>query len=149
MVHRCSIDAWRIFKKYHYLSEDISKCAQCYGLFDGDNIVGFCGVTHFPHPKNSKLKRGHRLVLLPDYQGIGLGMKFFNIIADIYNEQGYDFTVTNSSIALINGLKKDKRWIMTRYGKNVPSGHSYMKGLYKSSERITASFIRPRNTVVD
>lgn len=126
------------------MSADISKSAQCYGLYDGDEIIGFCGVTHFPHPHNPKLKRGHRLVLLPDYQGIGLGMKFFNAIADIYNEQGYDFIVTNSSIALINGLKKDKRWICTRYGKVIPSSHSFMAGLYKSSDRVTASFIRPR-----
>lgn len=126
------------------MSADISKSAQCYGLYDGDEIVGFCGVTHFPHPNNKYLKRCHRIVILPDYQGIGLGMTFLDKIADIYNEQGFDFTIVSSSIAMINGLKRRKQWICTRYGKNVPSGHSFMKGLYKSSDRITASFIRPR-----
>lgn len=107
-------------------------------------IIGFCGVTHFPHPKNKRIKRGHRLVLLPDYQGIGLGMKFFNAVADIYNEQGYDFTVTNSSIALIKGLIKDKRWKMTRYGKMTPVGKTGNKKLHTSGNRMTASFIRER-----
>lgn len=126
------------------MSADISKSAQCYGLYDEDIIIGFCGVTHFPHAVNKRIKRGHRLVILPDYQGIGIGKKFFTAVADIYNKQGYDFTVTNSSIALIKALTKDDSWKMTRYGKMVPVGKTGNKNLHTSGDRITASFIRER-----
>ena len=34
-------------------------------------------IIHFPHPIKS-YKKVHRLVILPDYQGIGLGTLFLN-----------------------------------------------------------------------
>lgn len=60
---------------------------KCYGLYDNDTIIGFLAVIHQPHPKNTKLKRVSRLVILPDYQGIGLGTKFLNKIAEMYSEE--------------------------------------------------------------
>lgn len=69
------------------MNNDIAVSCACYGLYDEDNIIGFCAVLHQPHPINTKLKRVSRLVILPDYQGIGLGTKFLNEVAKIYIEQ--------------------------------------------------------------
>lgn len=105
-----------MFRKYHYLTHDLNNSAQCYGLFDGENIVGFCAITHFPHPRNKKLKHCHRLVILPDYQGIGLGTKFLSEIAKMYVKQGFDFSITTSAKNLMRGLNRREEWICQHYG---------------------------------
>lgn len=100
--------------------------------------MAFIGVIHFPHPRNKKIKKVTRLVVLPDYQGIGLGVSFLNAVAGLY--KGYDFRITSSAKNLIYALNKHKNWRLENYGRtNMPS----LKGLEKSfrGNVKTASFI--------
>lgn len=94
------------------------KSSTCYGLYSGKNIVGFCAVCHQPHPKNKKIKRVHRLVILPDYQGIGLETKFLDAIAKHYFKMGYDFSITTSAKNLILALNKSENWKCTQFSGN-------------------------------
>ena len=133
---------WQKFSKYHYLSHDISTSSQCYGLFDDNIIIGFCAVTHFPHPRNSKIKHCHRLVILPDYQGIGLGTKFLEEIAKLYREQGYSFGIITSARNLMQALKRRPEWICNHYGRMCLTSKTGLKKMNKTSSnnRITATF---------
>lgn len=80
---------------------------------------------HFPHPKNSKIKRVTRLVILPDYQGIGLGTKFLNFVADFFTKQGFDFRIVTSAKNLIYALNRNKNWSLQRYEKGkMPKGET-------------------------
>ena len=90
-------------------------------MYDEDKIIGFIAVLHQPHPINKKIKRVSRLVILPDYQGIGLGTKFLNAIAKYYVKQNYDFSIITSAKNLINALKKNERWCMYSYEKSKQS----------------------------
>lgn len=81
-------------------------------------IVGFCAVIHAPHPINKKLKRASRLVILPDYQGIGLGVQFLNIVAEHYKQLGYDFRIVTSAKNMIHALNKSDKWKMVRWSVN-------------------------------
>ena len=76
---------------------------------------------------------------MPDYQGIGLGVKFLNEVAKLYDD--YDFTITTSARNLINALNKSKYWKIKRYGRQAPST-SFNKTLAKSfrGHVKTASF---------
>ena len=85
-------------------------------------------ILHQPHPINKKIKRVSRLVILPDYQGIGLGTKFLNVIAKYYVEKGYDFSIITSAKNLINVLKKNNKWIMYSY---IKSQNSKSEGIDK------------------
>lgn len=76
------------------------------------------GVLHQPHSKNRKLKRVSRLVILPDYQGVGLGTKFLDVIAEHYKEQGFDFSIVTSAKNMINALNNSKKWKMVRWSVN-------------------------------
>lgn len=75
-------------------------------------------MLHQPHGNNAKIKRCSRLVILPDYQGIGLGTKFLNCIAQLYHAQGYDFSITTSAKNMIASLQKQNKWTFTRYSVN-------------------------------
>ena len=130
-----------MFRKYHYLNHDLNNTAQCYGLFDGENIIGFCAVLHFPHPNNAKLKHCHRLVILPDYQGIGLGIKFLSEVAKLYAKQGFDFSITTSARNLMQGLNRRKEWICSNYGNSKSYSQNYNRiGNASSHKRTTATF---------
>lgn len=122
------------------MSSDLSHSAQCYGVYDNEEIVAFIGIIHFPHPKNSKIKKVTRLVVLPDYQGIGLGVAFLNIVAEIY--KGYDFRITTSAKNLIHALNKHKNWRLEHYGRSkMPlSLKEEMKKSFRGHVK-TASFI--------
>lgn len=69
---------WEYFKQYHYLSSKFNANNMIYILYDEYyNKIGICAFIHFPHNK-IKLIKVHRLVILPDYQGIGLGNKMLS-----------------------------------------------------------------------
>ena len=64
------------------MNSDLPSAAICYGVYDNDKIIAFMGVLHQPHGINKKIKRVCRLVVLPDYQGIGIATRFLKIIAE-------------------------------------------------------------------
>lgn len=126
------------------MNGDISHNARCFGLYDKDKIIGFIGVMHFPHPKNSKIKRVTRLVILPDYQGIGLGTQFLNFVADFFTKQGFDFRIVTSAKNLIYALNRNKKWSLQRYEKmEIPKGKTAREDLKRSirTNVKTASFL--------
>lgn len=100
------------------MNTDLASSCQCFGLYDGKKIVGFCGVLHQPHGLNKRLKRCSRLVILPDYQGIGLGTKFLNIVAEYYTQKGFDFRIVTSAKNMIHALMNSPDWTLIRYSKN-------------------------------
>lgn len=79
---------------------------------------------HFPHPVNKKIKRVTRLVILPDYQGIGLGNKLLESIAIMYREKGFEFRIVTTAKNLMQSLYKNKKWILGRYSKNKKNGNT-------------------------
>lgn len=107
-------------------------------MYDHEKIVAFIGVIHFPHPKNKKIKKVTRLVVLPDYQGIGLGVAFLNAVAEIYN--GYDFRITTSAKNLIYALNKNKNWRLEDYGRHKMQKSQLMQKTFRGHVK-TASFI--------
>lgn len=81
-VRTVSKDTWRHFKKYHYLSDRLPPVKlPAYGLFHGDDQVGFCSFTNYvPHRQGDRLiLHCSRCVLHPDYCGLALGGKLLNI----------------------------------------------------------------------
>lgn len=124
------------------MNTEISSSARNYGLYDKDILIGFCSVIHFPHPRNKMIKHIHRLVIHPDYQGIGLGKKLLNFVSDLYYNQKYDVRLITSAKNLIYGLNRDYHWKCTNYGRFKIDNATAEESLTKSSskDRITASF---------
>ena len=134
---------WRMFSKYHYLSHNHNNSARVFVATLNDNICGFCSVLPFPHPILKNHYKEHRTVIMPDYQGIGLGSILSNNVANILKEIGKGFISTSSNPSFINARQKDKKWIITRIGR-TSSGSGKIQNKNKknstSSNRITVSF---------
>lgn len=138
--------AWKMFAKYHYLSNSHNNAASVFICFVNNQIAAFISVLHFPHPKTKNMKRVHRLVVLPDFQGIGVGILLLNKVGQIYKQQKQRFTIVTSAPSLIYALKKSNSWALTSYGSKAAHQGSAMVGNNNSgsktgsANRITASF---------
>lgn len=130
-----------MFSKYHYLSSTHNNAANVFICMINDEIAGFISILHFPHPKIKNIKKVHRLVVFPDYQGLGIGGKLLNEIAKIYTKEKYRFTIVTSAPNLINSLKKSKDCICKNFGRNKPHKGIFDKNNNNGSEnRLTISF---------
>ena len=87
----CGIEAWSMFSKHHYLSANINHSASCWLCLWGTDIVGFASALAFPCGTVQNAYRGHRTVVLPDFQGMGIGVRLSDAIAEIYLQQGYRY----------------------------------------------------------
>lgn len=87
-IRSCSVSAWDMFKQHHYLSSEINKSCQCYLATYQDSPVGFVAVISFPNGNWKHGFRESRLVILPDYQGMGIGNLLSETIADAYHKAG-------------------------------------------------------------
>ena len=132
------------------MNTSLSDSAQCYAGFVDDRPVAFCATIHFPHSSSKKLKRAHRTVVLPDYQGVGIGNAISAFVAQLYVDQGYRYFSTTSAPSMIHHRNASPLWRMMRLGSVSPfGGKSVMKNTKTSTQftatensrkRITASF---------
>lgn len=135
---------WKPLAKYHYLDSSLNiSTRQFIGVIDGE-VIAHTSYIQFPMKKS--WKREHRLVVHPDYQGIGIGTKFQKAVAEIVYNDGYSVICTTTTPALVKAMKKDKDWVLYRYGKSK-STLSKMAGcetkhldVKKSDKRVTYSF---------
>jgi GNAT superfamily N-acetyltransferase len=126
----------------------LPSAAICYGVYDEKNIIAFMAVLHQPHGVNKKIKRVCRLVVLPDYQGVGIATKFLNTIARMYVDQGFDFSIVTSAKNLICALQKSPQWLLQRYSANQCSSSKSAIDYKRASMRNnckTPSFFYKRN----
>lgn len=148
-IRRATKNEWQLFKEFHYLSAKHNNAAHKYIAEIGNEAVAWCSFLHFPHPHVKNVKRIHRIVVKPDYQGIGLGGRFMSNMANQYKKDGFRIRLVTSSPNFIHGLQSSKNWIMTRKPsriavKRVEANHSQAgvntmrKNL--SVDRLTASF---------
>jgi GNAT superfamily N-acetyltransferase len=89
----------------------------------------------------AKYYRVSRLVVLPDYQGIGEGTRLLNFIAELYTSQTkVPFYILTSNPKIIRGNMKN--WKITRYG-HASKG----RGDTRINNEIRSSLSRKRITV--
>jgi ABC-type molybdenum transport system ATPase subunit/photorepair protein PhrA/GNAT superfamily N-acetyltransferase len=80
-IERCPVEAWSMFRQHHYLSAELNCVARCFVALWHDRPVAFAAVL--PMTGRRGMWRGHRIVTLPDFQGVGLGMRFWAAIGGI------------------------------------------------------------------
>jgi GNAT superfamily N-acetyltransferase len=107
-IRRCHRRIWSLFAPHHYLSGSVSIAARCYVAVWCGQPVSFCATLPLVG------KRGYwritRLVTLPDYQGIGIGMRVAEAIAGLYRQQGLRIGITASHPAVIGHCVRSPAW---------------------------------------
>jgi GNAT superfamily N-acetyltransferase len=140
-IHRCRMAAWQLFKRHHYLSGSLAAGARCY-LATWDGVpVNFCATLPVIAKKNHR--RFTRIVTLPDYQGIGVGMRVVAAVAELHRKEGLRINVTSSHPALIRHCRRSPLWktVNVRKTGGSPRRASDRFGNYRNAAgRAVVSF---------
>jgi GNAT superfamily N-acetyltransferase len=130
---------WQMFRQYHYLSGKLGAGVRCYVALYQNKPIAFIAVACTR--MKAKYYRVSRLVVLPDYQGIGVGKRLLNFIAELYSSQTkMPFYILTSNPQIIRGNLKD--WKVARFG-HVSRG----KNDSRINAEIRSSLSRNRITV--
>lgn len=116
-VERADRSWWPAFAQHHYLSADIAVSAQCYTAWVrlGDDeeewrLAGF--FSTMPAIGIKGWDRGHRTVVLPDFQGLGIGNAMIEGVAEwLWTNKGRRFrAVTSSRPIIFHRAKRPEMW---------------------------------------
>lgn len=114
-IKKCDRTAWKYFSKYHYLSENLAGGYTFhYGLFQGKEQIGYINFAEYVPWKDKKKKRilhANRIVIHPDYIGLGLGIKLTNELAAILSQE-HIIMCKMSSLSIYHLMKRDNKWIL-------------------------------------
>lgn len=120
-----SAEMWRYFSKYHYLDTAISKSAHYYVLLLGDKPIGFHAAIHSTNRDIHSYWRGHRTVILPEFQGMGIGTAFSDAIAEMYVSKGMRYFSKTAHPSFGEHREKSPLWRPTSMNKKSRVG-SYL-----------------------
>jgi ABC-type ATPase involved in cell division/GNAT superfamily N-acetyltransferase len=122
----CTTEPWSLFSKHHYLSAEINRSSRCWiALWDGQP-VGFASVIAMPNPKVKNAWRGHRTVVLPEFQGMGFGVAISDAVAKIIVYSGCRYFSKTSNYAMGMHREKSPEWRAT--SKNKMDRQDYKSG---------------------
>ena len=144
-----------MFGKYHYLSQNHNNAARVYIATANGMICAFCSVLPFPHYKIKNAWKAHRTVVLPDFQGVGIGHTVSSMVGELLLSQGKRFLSVTSHPAFIHSRKNDPRWRVGRFGR-ITGGKNPKSKIHnnpqntqaQSNGRITVSFEYMGNNTV-
>lgn len=134
---------WNMFARYHYLSHSHSKSARIFVATIDDQIAAFHSIIHWPHPRVRNFKQAHRVVVLPDYQGLGIGIRLVRAVAEIVLRENNRYIITTSAPPMIHAFRSMPEMKLKRYGRvKKASKKSALANTthYQSINRITTSW---------
>lgn len=117
-VYRTTCDTWERFKKYHYMTAELNEAATCFVFTWNEKLVAFNSIIPMPSGSYTNAWREHRLVVLPDFQGFGIGSKISEFTGAILKQANriYYTKTINPALGLYR-MKHKEKWKTT--GKNL------------------------------
>lgn len=135
---------WPLFSQHHYMTSSINQSARVFLAFvemDGEEyLVGFFSIL--PAMGMKGWRRGHRTVVLPDFQGLGIGNRMIEETAEyLWQKEGLRFRATTAAPSLIAHRRRYPEMWRLESGPmmRMPSGNKkqYIK---TSSGRLSTSW---------
>ena len=118
---------WRYFQRHHYLDSKMSRSVHCYVLLLGDKPIGFHAAIHSTNRDIHSYWRGHRTVILPEFQGMGIGTAFSDAIAQIYVDRGLRYFSKTAHPSFGEHREKSSLWRATSTNKKSRKGSYLLK----------------------
>jgi GNAT superfamily N-acetyltransferase len=89
---------------------------------------------------DKKARRGHRTVVLPDFQGVGIGRHLVDYCASMWNGLGYRVFSGTGHPAEIRSRMRYGNWRCTRAPGMSSPGKKYHIDRTRVTSRLSASF---------
>jgi len=119
-IFRCRYETWKLFKQHHYLSEELNLAAKCFVITFNDKPCAFIAILPMPSGTIQNAFRVSRLVVLPDFQGLSIGIKILNYIGSLYFTDNKKLYIKTSNPSLFKGMEYNKKhWLLTNENNNI------------------------------
>jgi len=143
-VRRSTQNDWPPFAEHHYLSSNLHPNSLCFTGYIDNAPATFTAVIPFPHPIRPGY-REHRTVVLPTYQGIGLGSAMSDYIASLFAATTKPYFSRTSHPAMIHHRLHSPHWKLLRppgmVSKSSPSSlRTTQMSRTLSRPRLTTGF---------
>ena len=104
---------WDYFAGHHYLDGSIVSSARCFIAVVEDQPAVFASAIPLPSGTVKNAWREHRTVTLPDYQGLGLGVRVSDWVGEWFIQQGKRYYSKTTHPRLGGYRDASKRWRAT------------------------------------
>ena len=113
-IFSCHRGQWRLFRKHHYLNDaDLHTQSECYAAVrSGGAAAAF--VSLLAAMGMRRTKRISRLVVMPEFQGLGLGRRLADWIGERCRGKGLALRITTAHPAMLAALDKSASWRLCR-----------------------------------
>lgn len=130
-IHPCTVSLWSQFSQHHYLSASINKGSRCWVAMWDEDVVGFYATLPQPSGTMKNAWRGSRMVILPEFQGLGLSTALCETVAQIHLDSGKRFFAKTASELLGGHREKGGKWKPTSKNRKKRSDYNNdRKGKY-------------------
>jgi GNAT superfamily N-acetyltransferase len=131
-IDPCGAEEWAAFSPHHYLTGEINPAAHCWlATWDGVRVA-FSAALAFPNANFSNAWREHRTVVLPDFQGLGIGISISNAVASMFVARGCRYFSKTAHPRLGEYRNTSTLWRPT--SKNGMSRRDYAQSKRKTKE---------------
>ncbi len=139
-VYEGDHSTWKMFKDHHYLSGEILKSSKVFIAFYENNIVGLVATCPLPSGTVFHAWREHRIVVLPDYQGFGIGIRLSETVAEMYTSNGNRYFAKTSHRKLGVYRNSSEVWSPTTSNMSTKSSpNKFLKNWNTSDGRMCFS----------
>lgn len=111
-----------------------------YVAYLNNEIVAMCAVLPQPGVLDGDAWRIHRLVVLPDYQGLGIGTKLLEFVCDLFKYHNKTIYLKTSHTKLIKYMINSYKWFGNGKLKSSVKEGGLLKGRKQNFDRLMASF---------
>lgn len=127
------------FYKYHYLTASLNKACKCFLIKWDDTPVAFVAIINTPRKNRPHDMAFSRIVVLPDFHGLGIGKLILDFFGGIVQSLGDDYRLCIKTIHEKIGylLEKSPNWQPTMYNRKKRVEEHYEQGKYNN--RLTRS----------
>jgi GNAT superfamily N-acetyltransferase len=137
-LRRCKRSLWPIFARHHYLTGSLAPTARCFTALWNKRPVAFCATLPLIGRRNHW--RITRLVVLPDYQGVGIGMRVAEAIAELHRAEGRRINITASHPAVLAHCRGSPRWRLVQIRRTGSRPSKQYNNYRAAPSRPVASF---------
>jgi len=109
-IRRGCYEDWVYFKKHHYLASNVNRACHFYVATIDEKKVGFVAVIHRCGGHIRTYWGESRLVVLPEFQGLGIGTRLSDAIADEYVSRGLRYQSKTAHPVLGEHRQRSPLW---------------------------------------
>ncbi len=120
----CTTAAWSVFRQHHYLDDNLNQSARCWLAFWEGVMVGFVAVIAMPNGNLKRAWRGHRTVVLPDFQGLGIGVRISDAIGEIILREGGRYFSKTANHRMGEYRERSPLWVPTSKNRKARPDYS-------------------------